>query len=94
MLGRIEGEPERQVFIGVEADLRANLRRPGMAAGLDKQEWAATSTASARVTAATVRTVGARGSAATRSRNAIVGGSLLGARPGALTPRHTSRRRL
>jgi len=37
------GEEERvgqSVHLGVEADLRANLSRLGMAAGLDEDEWA------------------------------------------------------
>jgi hypothetical protein len=39
VLARVDGEG-RAAFLGAEADLRANLRRLGMAAGLDEQEWA------------------------------------------------------
>lgn len=41
VLGRLEGEPSARIFIGAESDLRANLRRLGMAAGLDEAEWVA-----------------------------------------------------
>jgi len=39
VLGRPDGEPTAKVFIGAEADLRANLCRLGMAAGLEDAEW-------------------------------------------------------
>lgn len=32
VLGRLEGDPGRQVFISAAADLRANMRRPGLGA--------------------------------------------------------------
>lgn len=39
VLGRLEGEVAASIFIGAEANRRANLRRLGMAAGLDEAEW-------------------------------------------------------
>jgi hypothetical protein len=40
VLGRAEGDSGPLVYLAAEADLRANLRRLGMAAGLDAGEWA------------------------------------------------------
>ena len=40
VLARPEDEPGPLAHIATEADLRANLRRLGMAAGLDDAEWA------------------------------------------------------
>ncbi|AUB80316.1 hypothetical protein [Candidatus Thiodictyon syntrophicum] len=39
VLARPKGEPGPLAHIAAEADLRANLRRLGMAAGLDDAEW-------------------------------------------------------
>ena len=39
VLARPEGEPGPLAHIAAEADLRANLRRLGMAAGLNDTEW-------------------------------------------------------
>ncbi|WP_295390871.1 hypothetical protein [uncultured Thiodictyon sp.] len=39
VLARPEGEPGPLAHIVAEANLRANLRRLGMAAGLDDAEW-------------------------------------------------------
>lgn len=40
VLARPEGAPGPLAYIGVEAELRANLSRLAMAAGLDTAEWA------------------------------------------------------
>ena len=40
VLGRAEGDPEPLAYLAAEADLRANLRRLGTAAGLTDIEWA------------------------------------------------------
>ena len=40
VLARPEGEPGPLAYIAAEADLRANLSRLAMAAGLDTAEWA------------------------------------------------------
>jgi len=40
VIGRTDDRMQN-FYLGDEADLRANLRRLGMAAGLDAEEWAA-----------------------------------------------------
>lgn len=40
VLARPAGEVGPMAYLAAEADLRANLRRLGMAAGLDEGEWA------------------------------------------------------
>ena len=42
LLGRpqVEGDIGHTIYMGSETDLRANLRRLGIAAGLDQDEWA------------------------------------------------------
>ena len=37
----LEGGPGHTLHVGSESDLRANLRRLGLAAGLDEAEWSA-----------------------------------------------------
>jgi hypothetical protein len=37
---RVEGDIGHTIYMGCETDLRANLRRLGIAAGLDQAEWA------------------------------------------------------
>jgi len=39
VLARPAGEVGPMAYLAAEADLRANLRRLGMAAGLDESEW-------------------------------------------------------
>ncbi|MCU0834315.1 MAG: hypothetical protein MUC77_07750 [Chromatiaceae bacterium] len=39
VLGRPEGDSGPLTYLAAAADLRANLRRRGMAAGLDPGEW-------------------------------------------------------
>ena len=42
LVGRpqVAGEIGHTIYMGCETDLRANLRRLGIAAGLDQDEWA------------------------------------------------------